>query len=202
MFREGIRNRLEQEPDIQVVGEANSAQETFVLVEQTNPTIVILDIRLPHISGIEVARLLRQQHPELKILILSAYDFDQYVQATFKIGVEGYLLKGFSQEALIQALREIAAGGVVLPPLIASKLVRTYSTRRSVFKERLRDELTMRELEVIELMVQGLRNAEIARRLAISARTVEAHVSNIMAKLGDQSRTEAVHIAVEESLIK
>jgi DNA-binding NarL/FixJ family response regulator len=164
--------------------------------------VVILDIRLPDTSGIEVARSLRHKHPELKILILSAYDFEQYVEATFKIGVEGYLLKEFSQEKLVQALREIAASGVALPPHIASKLVRTYSTRRTGFRERLQDELTVRELEVVELMVQGLRNAEIARRLSISARTVEAHVSNIMAKLGAQSRTEAVYIAVSENLIK
>lgn len=202
MFREGIRSRLEQEPDIRVVGEANSAKETFVLVEQTNATVVILDIRLPDASGIEVARLLRQQHPEIKILILSAYDFDQYVEATFRIGVEGYLVKDLSQEKLVQALRDIAAGNGAMPPRIASKLIRTYSAPRTRFRERLRDELTVRELEVVELIVQGLRNAEIAQRLSISARTVEAHVSNIMAKLGAQSRTEVVHIAVRENLFK
>jgi DNA-binding NarL/FixJ family response regulator len=202
MFREGVRSRLEQEPDIQVVGEASSGQEAFALVEQTNPTIVTLDIRLPDTSGIEVARLLRQQHPELKILILSAYDFDQYVEATVRLGIDGYLLKDSPLEKLVQALREIASGGVVLPPHIASKLMRTYSTRRAVFREREPDELTVRELEVVELMAHGLRNIEIARRLLISVRTVEAHVSNIMAKLGAQSRTEAVQIAIEEGLIK
>jgi DNA-binding NarL/FixJ family response regulator len=202
MFREGVRSRLEQEPDIQVVGEASSGQEAFALVEQTNPTIVTLDIRLPDTSGIEVARLLRQQHPELKILILSAYDFDQYVEAVVRLGIDGYLLKDSPLEELVQALREIASGGAVLPPHIASKLMRTYSTRRAVFREREPDELTVRELEVVELMARGLRNIEIARRLLISVRTVEAHVSNIMAKLGAQSRTEAVQIAIEEGLIK
>ena len=114
----------------------------------------------------------------------------------------GTLLKGSPLEKLVQALREIASGGVVLPPHIASKLMRTYSTRRAVFREREPDELTVRELEVVELMAHGLRNIEIARRLLISVRTVEAHVSNIMAKLGAQSRTEAVQIAIEEGLIK
>jgi DNA-binding NarL/FixJ family response regulator len=202
MFREGVRSRLEQEPDIQVVGEASSGQEAFALLEQTNPTIVTLDIRLPDTSGIEVARLLRQQHPELKILILSAYDFDQYVEATVRLGIDGYLLKDSPLEKLVQALREIASGGVVLPPHIAAKLMRTYSTRRAVFRERELDELTVRELEVVELMAHGLRNIEIAQRLLISVRTVEAHVSNIMAKLGAQSRTEAVQIGIEERLIK
>ena len=104
MSREGVRSRLEQEPDIQVVGEASSGQEAFALVEQTNPTIVTLDIRLPDTSGIKVARLLRQQHPELKILILSAYDFDQYVEATVRLGIDGYLLKDSPLEKLVQAL--------------------------------------------------------------------------------------------------
>ena len=202
MFLEGIRSRLEQEPDIQVVGEATSAQETFVLVEQTNPTIVILDIRLPDISGIEVARLLRQQRPKLKILILSAYDFDQYVKASIRIGVDGYLLKDYPQESLVQALREIATGGTVLPPHILSKVLRTYSPPRTSVRRRLAGELTVRELDVIELLAQGLKNVDIARRLSISPRTVEAHVSNIIAKLGAQTRTEAVHIAIEENLIK
>jgi DNA-binding NarL/FixJ family response regulator len=202
MFRQEVRSRLEQEPDIQVVGEASSGQEAFALVEPTNPTIVTLDIRLPDTSGIKVARLLRQQHPELKILILSAYDFDQYVEATVRLGIDGYLLKDSPLEKLVQALREIASGGVVLPPHIASRLMRTYSARRAVFREREPDELTVRELEVVELMAHGLRNIEIARRLLISVRTVEAHVSNIMAKLGAQSRTEAVQIAIEEGLIK
>jgi DNA-binding NarL/FixJ family response regulator len=202
MFREGIRNRLEQEPDIQVVGEASSAQEAFALVEQTNPSVVTLDIRLPDASGIKVARLLRQQHPELRILILSAYDLDQYVEAAIRLGVDGYLLKGSSQEKLVQALREIATGGVVLPPRIAAKLMRTYSTRRTVFRKQLPDELTVRELEVVELMAHRLKNREIAQHLLISVRTVEAHISNIMVKLGAQSKMEAVQIAIEENLIK
>jgi DNA-binding NarL/FixJ family response regulator len=201
MFREGVRNRLEQEPDIQVVGEASSAQEAFALVEQTNPFVVTLDIRLPDASGIKVARLLRQQHPELRILILSAYDFDQCVEAAIRLGVDGYLLKGSSQEKLVQALREIATGGVVLPPSIAAKLMRTYSTPRTVFRKRLPDELTVRELEVVELMAHRLKNREIAQQLSISVRTIEDHVNNIMAKLGAQSRMEAVQIAIEESLI-
>jgi DNA-binding NarL/FixJ family response regulator len=202
MFREGVRSCLEQEPDIQVVEEASSGQETFALVEQTNPTIVTLDIRLPDVSGIEVARLLRQRHPELKILILSAYDFDQYVETTVRLGVDGYLLKDSPLEELVQALREIASGGAVLPPHIASKLMRTHSTRRTVFRGRQPDELTVRELEVVELMVHGLRNIEIGQRLSISVRTVEAHVSNIMAKLGAQNRMEVVQIAIEEGLVK
>ena len=202
MFREGIRNRLEQEADITVVGEAASAEEALTLVQQTTPTIVLVDIRLPDMSGIELARLLRRQWPELKILALTGYDFDQYVRAMARVGVDGYMLKEDPQDALVQALREIAAGGAVLPPKIASKVMQGYSALTSGMRGSQLGDLTLREIEVIELLCEGLRNAEIAKRLSISHRTVEAHVSSIISKLGAQSRAEAVRIAVEKNLIR
>jgi len=202
MFREGIRNRLEQEADITVVGEAASAEEALTLVQQTTPTIVLVDIRLPDMSGIELARLLRRQWPELKILALTGYDFDQYVRAMARVGVDGYMLKEDPQDALVQALREIAAGGAVLPPKIASKVMQGYSALTSGMRGSQLGDLTLREIEVIELLCEGLRNAEIAKRLSISHRTVEAHGSSIISKLGAQSRAEAVRIAVEKNLIR
>jgi len=202
MFREGIRKRLEQEPDIQVVGEASSGEEALPKVEETSPHIVILDIRLPKMSGIEVARSLRQRWPDLKILVLSGYDFDQYISAAVRVGIQGYLLKDEPQDVLVQAIRDIASGGAVLPPRIASKVMRHYSTSATRTQGDLLGELTLREIEVLELMYQGLRNSEIADRLSISIRTVEAHVSSVIAKLGVQTRTEAVRIAVEKDLIK
>ncbi|MBN2098701.1 MAG: response regulator transcription factor [Dehalococcoidia bacterium] len=202
MFREGIRRRLEQEPDIVVVGEAASAEDALAKVPQTNPTIVLLDIRLPKVSGIELARRLRQQWPELKILVLSGYDFDQYVRAVARVGVSGYLLKTAPQDAVVQAIREVAAGGAVLPPAIASKVLQHYSVDSSAVRDGMMGELTLRETDVLELMHQGIRNADIAKQLAISPRTVEAHVSNIISKLGAQSRTEAIRVALEKGLIK
>ena len=202
MFREGIHSRLERESDIQVVGEAGSAAEALELVQETNPSIVILDIRLPDMSGIELARLLRKQRPDLKILVLTAYDFDQYVRALARTGIDGYLLKDAPQEALVQAIREIGLGGVVLPPHIASKVMRGYASSSRDVTERPAWELTIREIEILELLYEGLRNAQIAERLRISTRTVENHVGSIMGKLGVQSRTEAVRLALEKQLIK
>jgi DNA-binding NarL/FixJ family response regulator len=202
MFREGIRRRLEQEPDMTVVGEAASAEEALAAVPQSNPTIVLLDIRLPGVSGIELARRLRQQWPDLKVLVLTGYDFDQYVRAMARVGVSGYLLKTSPQDAVVDAIREVAAGGAVLPPSIASKVLRHYSIDSSVVRDGMMGELTLRETEVLELMHQGIRNADIAKRLAISPRTVEAHVSSIISKLGAQSRTGAIHVALEKGLIK
>ena len=202
MFREGIRDRLQQEPDITVVGEAASADEAMTVIEAASPTIIILDIRLAGASGIELARNFRQQWPQLRILILSGYDFEQYVRAAMRVGIDGYLLKDAPQDALVGALREIAMGGAVLPPSIASKVMRTYAASPSSRDDWTPGDLTLREVDILELMHQGLRNQEIAKELPISIRTVESHVSAVLAKLGAQTRTEAIRVGVEKNLIK
>ena len=202
MFREGIRQRLEQEANICIVGEAATAEEALLQVELSEPDIVILDIRLPDISGIEVARRMRRQWPDLKILMLSSYDFDQYVSAAARVGIQGYLVKDAPQDELVNAIHVIASGGAALPPHIASKVMRNYSTAPPRVPDGLLGELTIREIDVLELMYQGYRNVDIAARLSISHRTVEAHVGNIISKLGAQSRTEAVHIAIEKGFIR
>ena len=202
MFREGIRHRLAQEADISVLGEAASGEEALAMISRTKPDVIILDIRLPNMSGIEVARQVRQQWPDVKILVLSGYDFDQYVRAAARVGIDGYVLKDAPQDVLVKALREILAGGVVLAPQIASKVMKDYRDMPAPGKPRLVEDLTIREIEVLELMSEGLRNADIAERLSISVRTVEAHSSNIMSKLGTESRTEAVRVAEEKGLLK
>lgn len=201
MFREGIRSRLARHSRFKVVGEAASVEEALGLLEQVAPSIVILDIRMQGRSGIDLARRLRRDRPEIRILVLSGYDFDQYVRALARIGIHGYLLKDSPQEGLIEALDEIARGGVVLPPRIASKVMRSYASD-SVSDSRARWDLTVREIEVLECLHEGLRNADIASRLDISPRTVETHVSSIISKLGARTRTEAVRKAVQGSLIR
>lgn len=202
MFREGIRQRLESEPGFSVVGEAGNVEEALKVVEETRPDIVMLDIRMPGRSGIDAARQLRREWPAIKILVVSGYDFEQYVRALARIGIHGYLLKDSPQETLIEALREVAAGGVVLPPRIASTVMRSYASDADNRKIDQLWDLTVREIEILEYLFEGLRNAEIADRLRISARTVETHVSNIISKLGVQSRTEAVRKALDKGLIK
>ena len=202
MFREGIRSRLARHSRFKVVGEAAGAEEALKLLEQVAPSIVILDIRMQGPSGIDLARRLRRDRPEIKILVLSGYDFDQYVRAFARIGIHGYLLKDSPQEGLIEALDEIARGGVVLPPRIASKVMRSYATDSVSESRNARWDLTVREIEVLECLHEGLRNADIASRLDISPRTVETHVSSIISKLGARSRTEAVRKALQGSLIR
>ncbi len=202
MFREGIRNRLARYGRFKVMGEAASADEAITIMEQAAPSIVILDIRMQGPSGIDLARRLRRDWPDVKILVLSGYDFDQYVRALARIGIHGYLLKDCPQEDLIEALDEIARGGVVLPPRIASKIMRSYASDSVSESRNPRWDLTVREIEVLECLHEGLRNADIASRLEISPRTVETHVGSIISKLGAHSRAEAVRKAVQGNLIR
>ncbi len=202
MFREGIRSRIERESDMTVVGEAGTAEEAFDLVEQTKPTVLILDIRLPNMSGLEAARLLRNRHPDLSILLLTGYDFDQYVRAAARARIQGYLLKDSPQEELVEAVREIARGGTVLSSNVASKVIENLAEASDAGRPKRISELTVREIEILEMLYQGMRNAAIGDRLEISTRTVEAHVGNVIAKLGAENRTEAVQIALENRIIR
>jgi DNA-binding NarL/FixJ family response regulator len=201
MFREGIRTRLARHARFKVVGEAANSDEAIRVMQQTVPSIVILDIRMPGSSGIDLARRLRREWPDVKILVLSGYDFDQYVRALARIGIHGYLLKDSPQEALIEALDEIARGGVVLPPRIASKVMRSYASDSVNEGRNSRWDLTVREIEVLECLHEDLRNADIASRLDISTRTVEAHVSSIISKLDARSRSDAVKKAIQLGII-
>lgn len=198
MLREGLRDRLNHEDDIEVVGDVGTAEEALLLVRQLEPTVVVLDIRLPGMSGINAVRALRKDQPELKILLLTGFDFDQYVGAAIRAGVDGYMLKDAAQSELVDAVRQVAAGGAILPPKIASKVLKNYRTE---IKSRGRFELTSREMEVLDLLRVGLVNAAISSRLGVSPRTVESHVSSIIDKLGASSRAEAVRIAIESKLI-
>lgn len=200
MFREGIRARLNAEPDFDVVGEAGSSEEALRAMEEQNVDIVLLDIRMPKVSGVDLARALKKRWPDVRIVVLSGYDFEQYVRAMARIGIEGYLLKDSPQDALIDALREVAKGGVVLPPAIASKVMRDYSSGEPVRRHLW--ELTLREIEVLEHLAQDKTNGEIAADLGISPRTAETHVRNIISKLGADSRADAARIAAERGLIK
>ena len=202
MFREGIRSRIDRESDMTVVGEAGTAEAAFELVEQTKPTVLILDIRLPNMSGLEAARLLRSRHPSLSILLLTGYDFDQYVRAAALARIQVYLLKDSPQEALIDAVCEVARGGTVLSPDVASKVIENLAEASESGRPKRISELTVREIEILEMLYQGMRNAAIGDRLEISTRTVEAHVGNVISKLGAQNRTEAVQIALQNKIIR
>ena len=197
LHRDGTRRILEAHEDLHVVGDADSGELALALVNQLRPDVVLLDIRLPGISGIEVTRRLARDHPDVKVIMVSAYDEDEYVRGALEAGAVGYLRKTAPGKELVHAVRAVASGATVFESGLASRLL--LSAREP---HRTVTSLTDRELAVLELLAAGLRNRDVATRLGISARTVDRHCDNIYAKLGVGSRTEAVVRAISTKLVR
>lgn len=193
LLRQGTRALLAEDPDIEVVAETDRGEEGIVLAGRLNPDIVLLDIRIHGLSGLEVARILRHDLPEIKVIILTAYPQEQYVRALFAIGVHGYLLKDASGDELISSVRRVMQGEQVLSPEI--------SVQAHQSSVRTPDRLSDREIEVLGLVGQGHSNKHIAAVLGVNARTVETHVSRLMAKLDARSRTEAIAVARQRGIV-
>lgn len=196
LHRDGTRQILEAHPDLQVVGDASSGEIALALVNQLHPDVVLLDIRLPGMNGIEVARLLTRDHPEVRVLMVSAYDEDEYVRGALEAGAAGYLRKTAPGKELVQAVRAVAGGASVLQSGLAARLL--VSTRAA---DPAVTDLTERELAVLRLVAAGMHNREVATELGISTRTVDRHCDNIYAKLDVGSRTEAVVRAISTKLL-
>lgn len=187
VVREGTRELLERDPTLEVVGEAGTAAEAAHLAAALRPEVVLLDLALPDHSGLGVITKVLEACPEAKILVLSAYDDDDYVMAAMEAGAVGYLLKTMRARQVVEAIHAARECEVVLHPVVAEKL------RRSPrYQGGTRPVLSAREMEVLRLAARGLRNKEIARIAHLSVRTVEGHLSHILTKLGVASRTEAV----------
>lgn len=197
LLREGTAALLATAPDIAVVAESGQGQDALELARTLQPNVILLDIRLRDMSGIDVARTLRQELPEVKIIMLSAYHHEQYVRALFAIGVDGYLLKNASGPELIDAVHAVVRGETVLSAEVAAQMVNL--PQRSGIAATAT--LSEREREVLALVGHGSSNKEIAVQLGIGVRTVETHVSNAMAKLRARSRTEAVNLAIQRGII-
>jgi NarL family two-component system response regulator LiaR len=203
LVREGTRERLEREEDFEVVGEAADGAEAVRLAQQLKPNVAIIDIAMPNLNGIEATKQIKANQPATSILVLSAYDNDQYIYAVLEAGASGYLLKNVRGAQLVDAIRDVSAGEVVLDPHVARKVVQWFSSMshgKSVV-EGLPDHFSERELEVLKLAAKGMSNKEIASELALSVRTVQSHLGNIFDKLGVSSRTEAVLRALKEGWI-
>jgi DNA-binding NarL/FixJ family response regulator len=202
LVREGTRERLEREEDFQVVGEAADGEEAVRLVNQLQPNVAIVDIAMPNLNGIEALKQIKKTHPNTAVLVLSAYDDDQYIYAVLEAGASGYLLKNVHGHQLVDAIRDICAGEVVLDPHVARKVVQWFSTlSRGQPVEGAGDNVSERELEVLKLAAKGMSNKEIATELGLSARTVQSHLGHIFTRLGVSSRTEAVLRALKEGWI-
>jgi DNA-binding NarL/FixJ family response regulator len=196
LHRDGTRQILEAYSDLQVVGDADSGEVALALVNQLRPDVVLLDIRLPGMNGIEVTRRLTRDHPDVRVLMVSAHDEDEYVRGALEAGAAGYLRKTAPGKELVQAVRAVAGGASVLQSGLTARLL--ISSRPL---ERGANDLSERELEVLKLLAEGLHNRELAARMGISTRTVDRHCDNIYAKLGVGSRTEAVVRAISTKLL-
>ena len=198
VVRKGIREFLEEAPDITVVAEASNGREALEAVAQHLPDVVVLDIQMPEMSGIEATRRIKARYPEVRVLILTAYDDDPYVFALLQAGAGGYVLKTAGGEELVQAVRAVYRGDSALDPAVARKVVQRLARGHPTpASEEIVEGLTPRELEVLRLAARGLTNQAIGAELNISDRTVQGHLANVYAKLGVSTRTEAVLRAVK-----
>lgn len=212
ILREGLRAILETQPDFEVIAEAVNGLEAVRLALTLQPDILLLDLEMPQLDGVETIRRLRQQQPQFRIIVFTAFDNDERIIHAVQAGANGYLLKEAPRDQIFSAIRITMAGGSLLQPIVASKLLRhmghqsnsgaqgtayTHSAQHIPPYE----PLTERELEVLKLLAQGMPNKEIASQLVISERTAKFHVSSIMGKLGATNRTEAVSLAAQKGLI-
>ncbi len=193
IVREGTRELLQREADMEVVGEASDGEEAVELTRRLKPNVVVMDIAMPKLNGIEATKQIKRTHPATVVLILTAYDNDQYIAALLDAGAAGYLLKNVRGDELIDAIRAVFAGESILQPSIARRVIEQLRPTTLQLEEALTvSPLSERETEVLKLAAKGVSNRDISQRLYLSNRTVQSHLSNIFKKLVVASRTEAI----------
>src|SRR5436190_12364312 len=203
LVRTGFRVILDAEPDLEVVGEASDGRETIDAVQTGRPDVVLMDVRMPNLNGIEATRRLAAAEQPPRILILTTFDLDAYVYEALRAGASGFLLKDAGADELLHAVRVIAAGEALLSPSITRRLIADYARRPPPSEQPpALGELTPRELEVLRLVARGLSNGQIARELVLGEATVKTHVARIFQKLDLHDRAQAVVLAYESGLIQ
>jgi DNA-binding NarL/FixJ family response regulator len=197
VVRDGLQAILSTQPDFVVVGEAATGPDTVRQVAALRPNVVLLDLEMPELDGVETLHHLRHTSPEARVLVFTAFDTDERIVAAVRAGAQGYLLKGAPRAELFDAVRVVHAGGSLLQPIVASKLLRQVSQEPPA-----PDVLTPREYDVLRLLARGLQNKEIAAELGVTERTVKFHIGSVLRKLGAGNRTEALAIAAQQGLIR
>lgn len=197
VVRDGLVAILSTQPDFEVIGDAGDGQTAVAQIAAQNPDVILLDLEMPGMDGVETLTLLRQQDPNTKVIVFTAFDTDERIVTAVQAGAQGYLLKGAPRQELFNAVRVVYSGGSLLQPIVASKLMQRVNQEAEPPEEI----LTPREVEVLHELALGLQNKEIAAKLVISERTVKFHVSAILGKLDAGNRTEAVAIAAQRGLI-
>lgn len=200
VIRAGLRALLADFPDIAVVGEASDGSEAITKVWELKPDIVLMDLSMPNMSGIEATRQLTQNDPKLRILILTVHEDESLLREVIRMGAAGYIVKRASQEDLLHAIRVVARGDLYVHPAMTRSLFVEPSSAASQASEV--ETLTLREIEVLQLLAKGYTNRQIADQLSLSPRTVEGHRANLSGKLGLRSRVELVEYAENHGLMK
>ena len=201
MVRAGFRMLLSGEDDIEVVAEASNGLEAVAQAARFHPTVVLMDIRMPQLDGLEATRRILATDNNARILILTTFDLDEYVYEALRSGASGFVLKDDPPEQLLAAIRVVAAGEALLSPAITKRVIKQFTRMPRPEPPRQLDELTERELEVFRLIARGLSNAEIGRELYISDTTVKTHITHILMKLNLRDRVQAVVLAHETGLV-
>lgn len=200
VIRDGLEMLLTLEKDFQVVGSAQDGHEALELVAQKSPDLVLMDLKMPGMNGIEATREIRNKFPHVKILVLTTYDEDEWVFDAIRAGASGYLLKDTSRQKIIEAIRGTVEGRSFVDPSVAGKLLNQVANNQTQPVSILADKLTERELDVLRLLAKGMTNTDIAGTLHLSEGTVRNHVSAILEKLGVSDRTQAAVIAIQHGL--
>jgi DNA-binding NarL/FixJ family response regulator len=204
LVREGLRMMLEAEDDITVLAEASNGNEALAAARRVDPDVLLMDVRMPELDGIEATARLAQTGARSRVLVLTTFDLDEYVYRAMKAGASGFLLKDATREQLVGAVRTVAAGDALLAPSITRRLIEDFCSRPSPGGgvPDAAAELSERELDVLRLLARGCSNAEIAGALFLSEATVKSHVARILAKLGLRDRMQTVVFAYESGLVR
>jgi DNA-binding NarL/FixJ family response regulator len=202
MVRAGFRLLLSREPDIDVIAEARNGVEAVQQAARFNPTVVLMDIRMPELDGLQATRHILAADPAARVLILTTFDLDEYVYEALQAGASGFVLKDDPPEQLIAALRTVAAGDALLSPAVTKQVIRRFAQLPRPTPPKAVEELTARELDIFRLIAEGLSNAEISERLYIGETTVKTHVTHILQKLGLRDRVQAVVLAYQTGLFE
>ena len=203
LVRAGFRAILGSRPEIEVVGEAENGAEAVALAERRRPDVILMDIRMPVLDGVEATRQLVAEGSPARILVLTTFDLDEYVHAAIRAGASGFLLKDVTPAKLVEAIRIVAGGDALLAPSVTRRLLERFAATLPAGDQssKVLGQLTPRETEVLRLLAAGLSNAEIASELVVSEATVKTHISSLLRKLGLRDRVQAVILAYETGLV-
>jgi DNA-binding NarL/FixJ family response regulator len=204
LVRSGFQMILSAQPEIEVVGEAETGRQAIDLANRLLPDVILMDVRMPNLDGLEATRRLVELGTTARIVILTTFDLDEYVYAAIRAGASGFLLKDVRPQQLVEAIEVVAAGDALLAPSVTQRLLARFAETLTLPEERVSElsSLTDRELEVLKLMAAGLSNAELAERLFLSETTVKTHVSSVLGKLSLRDRVQAVVLAYEAGLVR